>query len=1168
MKDPKRLIITILLVAGTATSVQSQFNYDDIVEGVQGLGEGAKDSVQNWGREVLDKINRLKDKAMQKFMDELPYTVKEWIGKNDYTNANVDEMLDNIPKKAWYAMKLEPLLSMGKEKFDMLLKDGEGNIPPTILEQLRRIKMSNVTRDEALAKLKEEICRMGEGGDLCTLPKGMLILYFRKLGDIRELKVANLTELGNGIFNMPMQMMRMIKNQTALNNIAKQLRECLDPNPPTQCPQNRTVKCALKMLNMKVFGKPNTWSAANITALGGVSVLSVWDIRQLSPQTIKDIKSMLIERKFKPKEARVVVKVLAKAENVKEMSAAEVKTWLDNLGTLKKYVYDSDLPAAALNDETIKTTVLDNIKSMANINRIPIKRARFAFKSLVGGKSPMDMTENDVKNAGMLLEVAECDFMKKLTSMEKIKGDTLKNLSSNFELSGPGSKCQARTLITASKQGSGTDLIPNLVPFASVGDIDAMSDEAIQKYVEAAPGKNWKLTPGQKEVILSKVSDTDMADLPPSIKAAVPTSKFTEMKDKLGAFSQGMPCNSPAKLKLAKDTYRGKDVITASDIPTGEMDSAECISASDADKINESEITEALEKFTMAANPPSMDVCRKLKNKMVQAAMNEKGVKEDEEVAQLMTGTEVEKTPPCVVAALGKEAVKALMPEGKMTLMKNMGMKDNTISIPRKIRQLILEEGMKSMNPGHMIMGELLIDIGMADTDLSAENLRNLDSEDAVKLVLKMEKLFASWKKPCLDASQRMEIARMLEDINGKTSMWDDIQDRCCLLEVLSSSQLNDIPEDVLSSCTCDPDIDGFKDLVDAKENLCKAAIGENAVKANKKAMMDVKSKQIKAALNTLGDLNASKRKKRAAEVTACQKATVGGAAVLTTNEITGMSNESILACMLDLTEHMMDKAKARTVFERIKLAKDDKLDTLTIDEMKNLKYAWAGLKATEVKDLPTLTYGTHDEVVLEMGGDWNLEEDVIMELAKKILKEWRPAKNMEATDILYANQLICGFNSTTIDDIPTSAVRGAMSTLNSLEDCPDLVTQDLAKKAVAAYGDIESWEADTVNEMGSLIGGLKPEELMKIPAEAIGGLSVSGIKSIPPDSIKAIKVDQVKNFPSITAMALSSDQKAQFNDEMLDALKDILDSVDSGVAGVTASLVMSLVVAAVMLVQ
>ncbi|KAK7073061.1 hypothetical protein SK128_022415 [Halocaridina rubra] len=216
--------------------------------------------------------------------------------------------------------------------------------------------------------------------------------------------------------------------------------------------------------------------------------------------------------------------------------------------------------------------------------------------------------------------------------------------------------------------------------------------------------------------------------------------------------------------------------------------------------------------------------------------------------------------------------------------------------------------------------------------------------------------------------------------VHRRTSEWEDVGDSCCLLEVLPSSLLSRIQPDVLSSCTCSATTDGFEDYVDARNSLCKSDIGEDEFNRNMRSVEEVRSKQIEAALNTINTLN-SGRTKRATPDETCAAASIGGADVVTTADVNGMDNATVLGCIAELTSREMEPSMARTVFAKILLAKNNQLDMLTVSELRNLQWAWAGIRAVEVKNLTTLAYTTFNDVVAEMGKDWNLNQDVVSNL-------------------------------------------------------------------------------------------------------------------------------------------------------------------------------------------
>eukprot|EP00058_Branchiostoma_floridae_P000103 XP_002585591.1 hypothetical protein BRAFLDRAFT_111775 [Branchiostoma floridae] len=98
------------LLLGVSVQVVHGNFFDGLKEGSGNFGDSVKGwGVRNFGKGAWDKINKWKDSAMEKFnnSDLVPETVKGWIRGGDYSDANVDELVEKIPQKAWNVMKLE-----------------------------------------------------------------------------------------------------------------------------------------------------------------------------------------------------------------------------------------------------------------------------------------------------------------------------------------------------------------------------------------------------------------------------------------------------------------------------------------------------------------------------------------------------------------------------------------------------------------------------------------------------------------------------------------------------------------------------------------------------------------------------------------------------------------------------------------------------------------------------------------------------------------------------------------------------------------------------------------------------------------------------------------------------------------------------------------------------
>ncbi|KAK7073064.1 hypothetical protein SK128_022418 [Halocaridina rubra] len=158
---------------------------------------------------------------MDKFSNALPDRIKGWINRGDFTNANVSALLERVPRKAWNAMKLEQMMTMGKENFTRLINEGErgGKIPRRILNEMRRLLDINKTMDEVLVELKQQNCRMGEMGDGCSLSRSTLMAYLSRLGNPRFFNAKNITDMSTAIYNFPARFLAMINDTNAVSNV-------------------------------------------------------------------------------------------------------------------------------------------------------------------------------------------------------------------------------------------------------------------------------------------------------------------------------------------------------------------------------------------------------------------------------------------------------------------------------------------------------------------------------------------------------------------------------------------------------------------------------------------------------------------------------------------------------------------------------------------------------------------------------------------------------------------------------------------------------------------------------------------------------------------------------------------------------------------------------------
>ncbi|XP_042207869.1 uncharacterized protein LOC121856385 [Homarus americanus] len=103
-----------------------------------------------------------------------------------------------------------------------------------------------------------------------------------------------------------------------------------------------------------------------------------------------------------------------------------------------------------------------------------------------------------------------------------------------------------------------------------------------------------------------------------------------------------------------------------------------------------------------------------------------------------------------------------------------------------------------------------------------------------------------------------------------------------------------------------------------------------------------------------------------------------------------------------------------------------------------------------------------------------------------------------------------------------------------------------LAKKAVAAYihdnRKVSEWDAATLAELNTLIGGLEVDKVMDIPSSAFNGLT-HAMSTITTDVIPILKVEQVMNIQPLTAAAMTGEQINKLDVKAQEVLKDLLPS-------------------------
>ncbi|XP_042858172.1 uncharacterized protein LOC122244358 [Penaeus japonicus] len=1107
----------------------------------------------------------LRTDRLEKIKANLPDKIKQMLNSGNYSDVDVSQFLADTPANAWHGMKLEQLPTMGKEKMAQLLEAGKDKIPKRVYDQLQELRTAAFTTPtEALNQLKEKFqaCKnvmaemagakpMMEGGAEASAGQGNcqenrrnLQILQMSLGKPQMWTKANVTAMNHLVLTFPPKAIQKITNATVLTEIERILQLCTVSRPPAECPPKWVVERMQAVVGRQKYGPPRQWTSANITSMGGIGKVPRRVIPALSASTLTETKADILALNLEGREAWMVTKALAKAEKVMDMTVEDTKTWINGLGSLKAFVTRGDVSAAAAANADIKAILLANAKAKAT--DLPALAAKQTLMAEWKGKNVASLTEEDVnKIGGALLVQAPPNVVQKLAKNGVLKGQQLQQAAEAlYSAEGPGFQGKARELINAMLDANDNNLgsLPESVyPLLDGSQLEGADNTLLEKLLNEAKKKNVQLTADQAAVFPAVFVPGNMLNMPATVKSGVSTKALGDLSTtNLKDFTKGLPSTAPASLMAAKNAWAGKTKITAADVKSN-MDVLHLLPPSAAMKVEQADVTAVLEMMAEAPMQPSMTVCRVMKDKLMQVLKNNTGVDEPDEAALILTPTELENTPPCVLAALGPEALDKMSPQQMEMIMSRMVARKNNMCITKATRQLILNRGLGDRSE---LDGADIEMLGEAALDLSADRIRSLSKSGAEMLVQIANTAFSSGMKPCMTSSERSALAAAVQKAKGPFDQWEDAKDVCCLQQLLEASQFNMIPPDVSSSCTCPPPPPGSENVIDSLESMCAAEIGEGAVEESLEAEAELEEMQVEAGLKVLGDFSTTaRRRKRSNGITACDRAAVGGAAVLSVSEIQAMAAADVVACLPDLTQTKMDEDKAKAIIKKVTEARGN-LTALQTSDLLQLDWAFMGMMPSEVAELPTLS---EELVVSNLGKYWDVEEDTLKAMASKVVTDFMAPESMTGNQLTKVNQLVCGFTEEQVNSIKADAFSSAVVTLAWLEDCPDGVVRALAAKASSTYGDFSTWDAAKMSELGKLVGGLNPEDLKSIPAEAYAGLTPEGMAAIPPEAVGVLEVKQLNNLDTMTAMAITDDQKAKFNDEMKEALEYLLPKSGNG---------------------
>ncbi|XP_071534000.1 uncharacterized protein [Panulirus ornatus] len=1145
MKERQLVLMVIFVVAIVAPSVEGNF----LADGWASLSSQAKDAFQNVGESFKSTQHYLEKK-----FKELSEKVKEWLNQKSFKTATADELLRDIPEDGWKEIEPALLMTANKSEIAKLIEIGEGKIPERFLDELERLLIMRLSDEEAI-----NIAQAAE-----KLTQSDVVTLMTRLGKPDRWSATNIADLGPIAMRLPICLDK-IENKTALMKMKQIIKDCQKPKPLPSCPEESDLQEANRAVYRKTHGAISSWNTANLTDIGGLANLMDDVINNVGDEFVRDAKNDIIKLTFGKEEsstANAWKKMLCRAEGCHSMGKNEAKTWYDGLGNLKKYVMPSDLSAAALEDASLKSELIANAKDMSD--NIKAKDSMLVLKDELKNKIPENITKAEIEAMGSsLFTRAPACFLKKAATRKLL--NTLLNDASRSIAMMQGAESLSKTMSLMDTTMDAA-LVDNVLDFSKVPEslmahlspwlLENMKKDHLRKLVLSSSESGHQLTPFQISTVLSSFSARETSEFPPIIKEYLPTSKLRDLsKDHLAELLPDMSTNSLPCFMGAKMAFGNKEIITPDELTEG-IEFLPCMSADDAEKIAPDDLFKAFMVISKSGKPLSKPACRVFRDKMVDwGNVTLGGDKHNHDtVASQLYLKDIMFIPPCVIVDFGKKTQIFLNKEMKTVLMMNMCQMEDQSSFSRMYRISLVNSFVEDM-VGDTNLGKCDLNrLRNCIFDLDSENLKKLDEVASSFYIQSLQEAFMKPVPPCLDEAQKQQTGELLVKVKGAPATWKDANDVSHLLSMLPSDKLMEIPKEVLSSIPSPKEMSPFDDNL---PEWCKKSFNEGN--------MRIREKQKEICMQM---------RKEDGRDTQCDMISCRGVTVMSESDVEKLTTQEVMDNLALLGTDDMGKEKAKILLDKVKEVKN--ITDLTNQELKNLGFIWQAFTAEDVADMPSFKNGVDKEVIYEMCHKLMPDMDVMEAVVNKVQTEYKDPTKMSSRDLLLVGPLLCFYNTTSINAIPDKIFRSSMRVLGML-DCgkEELGTRNLADKAVAAYRtsqdqmSLTSMDAATLNEMNKLVGGLKPEDLMKIPESAFVGLTSAGMKSISPDAVNVLKTGQIKNLGPSAAFSVTGEQQARFTSEQKNAFNGFhsSNSFAGETIGQTHSWVLSaLIVMAVML--
>ncbi|KAF6203648.1 hypothetical protein GE061_001980 [Apolygus lucorum] len=209
-------------------------------------------------------------------------------------------------------------------------------------------------------------------------------------------------------------------------------------------------------------------------------------------------------------------------------------------------------------------------------------------------------------------------------------------------------------------------------------------------------------------------------------------------------------------------------------------------------------------------------------------------------------------------------------------------------------------------------------------------------------------------------------------------------------------------------------------------------------------------------------------------------------------------------------------------------------------DQVQQLGWIVNGIPPSHFTNLSLTDVNT----IASLGRCTELTEEQLQKLKEAITDQWlgKELEDFTSYDLISLRQILCAYNSTSIQMIHPDAYKDAAPELATLKNCSQDVLKELAQLAMdeQAFGNPRTWTSVETGSVGCIIAGLS--SIADIPAEAFEGITADIIDCIPPEAFQAMTIKQVSRLTPSAANALFR-RKVSLSSEKRYVLQSALSS-------------------------